>query len=176
MSETWRPVPGYEGMYEVSDVGRVRSVDRVIINRRYGYSRHYAGRVLVLVEKRDIPSYYVVSLHKDGQQVQLVHHLVCLAFVGPMPKGMQVRHLNGDSLDNRLCNLSYGTPSENQLDNVRHGTHAHSRKTHCDSGHEFTDTNTRFAQGRRYCRACEARNARAYRRRRLMAHAGGDVE
>ncbi len=55
-------------------------------------------------------------------KVYKVHHLVLLAFEGPMPKGMQVRHLNGDPSDNRIVNLCYGTPKENQRDRRRHGT------------------------------------------------------
>lgn len=80
-----------------------------------------------------------VSLHKKGKQVFcLVHRLVLEAFVGPCPKGMECRHLNGDSGDNRLENLRWGTPRENAADRAAHkrtvrGGRIHSAKLTADT-------------------------------------------
>lgn len=67
--------------------------------------------------------YLDVRLMIDGKPEQWrVHRLVAMAFYGPLPEGMQTRHLNGNSKDNRITNLKYGTPSENAADKVLHGT------------------------------------------------------
>lgn len=75
--------------------------------------------------------YQTVALYKNGAQVsRLVHQLILETFVGPRPKGMEVRHYpNNDKTDNRLANLSYGTKSQNQLDRVQHGTHCRGDKS-----------------------------------------------
>jgi hypothetical protein len=71
-----------------------------------------------------------------------VHVLVAAAFLGPCPDGQEVRHLDGDKLNNCLDNLIYGTRSENNLDTVRHGHHKKGLpKTHCSHGHEYTPEN-----------------------------------
>lgn len=108
--------------------------------------------------------YRQVSLWRDGGGHSLfVHALVAQAFIGPRPEGLEVRHLNGDPLDNRPENLAYGTGSDNRADSIRHGTHHQARKTECPQGHPYDSTNTRFTpDGKRKCRAC----ARGYARMR----------
>ena len=144
--EQWRAIPGYEGLYLVSCNGAVLSLPR---------GRAPGGPMRTPVNKH---GYQEVNLTKNGRQkVHLVHAVVLAAFTGPKPPGMQTRHLNGDSADNRLENLAYGTGSENQLDVVRHGMHNHARKTHCPAGHPYDEKNTRVIPSRpraRYCRAC----------------------
>lgn len=92
-----------------------------------------------------------------GGRWRYFHDLVLEAFVGPKPKGMCTRHWNGDSLDNRLVNLTYGTYSENNYDRVAHGRHPRANQTHCKRGHEFTPENTyiNLCTGGRQCRACK---------------------
>lgn len=160
MTEQWRPVVGHHG-YEVSDLGRVRSVDRVVIHET-GRRQPRRGRALALVEQGS--GHLKVGLGR--RHYDQVHRLVMAAFVGPCPDGMEVRHLNGDPADNRLENLAYGTRAENIADAVRHGTHVQARKTHCVHGHEYTPENTGIrmkATGRtqRWCRTCnQSRNHR----------------
>lgn len=82
---------------------------------------------------------------------------------------MYVRHLDGDPGNNSLTNLAYGTPSQNLLDSVAHGTHPHASKTHCRSGHPYDATNTRIdAKGKRVCRTCRNAQKRAARARRRI--------
>ena len=102
-----------------------------------------------------------VNLLRDGKQYhRKVHVLVALTWIGARPTGMQVRHLDGDSTNNRLDNLTYGTPSENIADSVTHGTHRNSRKTRCHKGHRFTEENTYVrADGSRRCKACRRKGA-----------------
>lgn len=122
--ETWKPVPGYEGLYEVSDQGRVRSLDRYVANKgRWGtvVPHHRPGRPLK--PGRSSNGYVSVSLAKGGKRRSyLVQELVMLAFIGPRPQGHVIRHLDGTRLNNHLSNLGYSTPRENCLDRARHGT------------------------------------------------------
>lgn len=162
-AEEWRPIPGYEGIYEVSDQGRVRSLDRV---------RHLGGRRL---RGQDIkPSSngrgrLQVGLRRDGQSRALqVHRLVLAAFVGPCPDGMQACHWDDDPSNNTLANLRWDTPSANMLDRVRLGTHHWAVKTHCIRGHAYDESNTYIkpTNGARACRECK----RAQHRRTYVPH------
>jgi hypothetical protein len=83
-----------------------------------------------------------------------VHVLIMETFIGPCPEGQEVRHLNDVKNDNRLENLAYGTRSQNMLDLTANGRNVNRNKTHCPAFHEYNDENTRWYQGRRYCRPC----------------------
>ncbi|AGS82245.1 HNH endonuclease [Mycobacterium phage Bobi] len=165
VKEIWLPVPGYEGHYEVSDLGRVRSLTRPVSNGRGGL-RRVTGRVFA--RKLNRYGYPCVCLRKNGLRKDFtVHCLVLAAFVGPRPKGMVARHLNADRSDARLSNLCYGTHSENNYDRVRDGHDWNSVKTHCPRGHEYTADNTYTGpRGNRDCRACIRRRSREYSSRR----------
>jgi len=103
--ERWLPVVGYEGWYDVSDFGRVRSA-RTTTNT-------YAGRVLKLATNFD---YKLVTLYRDGNKhTHRVHRLVIAAFVGPRPDGKEVNHIDGDKANNMVENLEYVTSSENKI-------------------------------------------------------------
>lgn len=148
---TWLPVIGWEGLYEVSDRGEVRSLDRV---DRFG--RRYAGRVLSTDTIKG--GYLRVALAREGiVKRRQVHHLVLESFVSSRPPGMEGCHGDGNPVNNRLDNLRWGTRPENALDTVRHGTHRNARKTHCPRGHALIEPNiTAEARrnGRRSCLAC----------------------
>lgn len=124
--EKWLPVLGYEGLYEVSDMGRVRSLDRVIFPKpstlRPGHTiRFLKGRVLKFGFQKS--GHRTVVLSRESIEItHWVHKLVMRAFVGPRPKGRQVCHRDGDGANNRLTNMYYGTPQQNYADSVRHGT------------------------------------------------------
>lgn len=160
--EEWRPIPGYERTYEVSSLGRVKSLSRT--TTRGGLRKlHVSGT-----------GYWAVSLIQGGRsRTWPVHQLVALAFIGEPPEGLEIRHLNGDSLDSRAVNLEYGTARENRLDTIRHGRHRNVNKTHCPRGHEYTHENTYVLPSRptaRYCRACHNLTSNdAARRRRTLA-------
>lgn len=147
--EAWRAVPGYEGTYEVSDLGRVRSLDRI---KRDG--RRWHGRMMRLIPHER--GYLTVKLCRDNTcRMWFVHRLVLMAFVGEAPAGSEARHLDGDSSNAALANLAWGTHSENMLDQVRHGRHGNSSKTRCPYGHSYDDANTYTTPGRqRVCLAC----------------------
>lgn len=156
MTDTeWRPVPGAEGHYEVSSCGRVRSVTRTLQHPVSG-TKTYAGE-----EKKQYISsagYPTVGMSIGGRYRQrTVHSIVAEAFLGPRPEGLHVRHLDGDSLNCRAENLAYGTPSENNFDLVRHGTHHNAAKSRCPRRHPLRAPNlvpSDLRHGRRKCLAC----------------------
>lgn len=163
-AERWLPVVGWEAFYEVSDWGRVRSIDRPVRGKG-GLPRNIRGRIL-----RPAGQYPSVILH-DGKRRKCakIHQLVLDAFVGPRPPGADSCHNNGNRYDNRLENLRYDSRSENALDRVRHGTHPMASKTHCKRGHEFTPENTikASANGGRRCRTCTVQYHQNYDAARL---------
>lgn len=172
--EEWRPVVGYEDSYEVSNKGRVRSIDRFAEFKDGRKPRFYKSQIL---KQKFTSHYYRVGLSKAGKtDVWTIHHLVCEAFHGPRPVGNVVRHLNGDYKDNRADNLCWGTHAENTADMMRHGTHYWANLTHCIHGHEFTEANTRVVirdngGQQRNCRACERIRSRPENARRSRARA-----
>ena len=125
--EEWRPIVGFEGLYEVSDQGRVRSVARTV---KRGKSTHSVReRILKPATQRSRYGHKHVQLYRQGKQkTALVSHLVAYAFLGPRPKGAEVCHNDGDASNNRLENLRYGTRLENEADKLKHGTRAHGEK------------------------------------------------
>lgn len=116
--EIWRNVKGFEGYYQVSNLGRVRSTGKVVIksSRRGRYYKSICkGKVLRLTPTKQ--GYLVVGLGDVGKSRAFhVHRLVLEAFVGPCPEGMECRHLNDNKIDNKLVNLKWGTREENVAD------------------------------------------------------------
>lgn len=155
--ETWKPIPGWENLYEVSDQGRVRSLDRIYV-RASGQTVHNKGKVLSPAK------YHCGHLHVNlraapRKEKWRVHKLVLMAFVGPCPEGMEVCHNNGNPADNRLENLRYDTHSANLLDRNEHGTCHYRKRTHCPRGHKLEAPNLmRSLYGKNRRRACLACN------------------
>jgi hypothetical protein len=119
--ETWKPIANYEGFYEVSDMGRVRSVDRVIKHPKGG---DMIKKGHVLKQNLDTTGRFHVTLFKDGKgETRQVHKLVKNTFHGPTPEGLIVRHGKRRHKCNELSNLEFGTYSQNNgLDRKRDGT------------------------------------------------------
>lgn len=155
--EEWRPVVGYEGFYEVSDQGRVRSLHR---------GEPYVLKPIKIVSG----GYLTVALSRNNAQtMSRIHRLVLLAFVGEAPDGMVACHNDGDPTNNRLSNLRWDTYSENIHDVVRHGNHFGANKTHCPRGHEYSGNNLRVkpSEGRRRCKTCIREYQQRYRAAKL---------
>lgn len=124
--ERWLPVLGYEGFYEVSDRGRVRSLPRVTerIGRRGKSSLLRFPGKLLKTPPFGKAGHVGVNLYENGKGSTFqVHRLVLDAFVGPRPDGMECRHLDGNPANNRLENLAWGTRAENMADRTRLGEH-----------------------------------------------------
>ncbi|UCR74409.1 HNH endonuclease [Mycobacterium phage Ritam007] len=163
MVEAWLPVVGYEGLYEVSDGGRVRSLDRQIECDGRG-RRYMRGRVL---SQSVMPNGYLKVGLPGGNA--LVHRLVLTAFVGACPDGMEGCHNDGDRSNNRLDNLRWDSRTENNHDAVRHRTNWQSKKTTCPKGHDYDGVFYRPSTRRpmRYCKTCRNERARARYAKRL---------
>jgi len=123
MKEIWKNIPNFKD-YQASNLGRIRSLDRLITQiNRWGKlaSRKYPGKIFTFnTFSRANTDYECVLM--NGSKIT-VHVLILLAFKGPMPKKYKViRHLDGNSFNNKLSNLKYGTFSENEIDKYRYGT------------------------------------------------------
>lgn len=166
-SEVWKPVLGYEGYYEVSNFGRVRSLPRMATRRGKG-PIPVAGKVLSAYTHTGYPA---VNLCVNGSHHRRpIHILVCEAWHGPCPEGLECRHLDDDKDNATPANLRWGTRSENMHDRIRNGIDPNQRKTHCPKGHEYTTENTHTSpDGRRYCRTCMRVWDRAYKDRKKAA-------
>lgn len=120
--EIWKPVLGYEGLYEVSSLGRVRRVECLIVYKD-GRKRLWPRKnIKVRIWKRKGYDYLspIVCLSKDSKvKTRKVAHLVCEAFHGPRPIGYVCMHLNGNPEDNRPENLAWGTVYENSNEPIR---------------------------------------------------------
>jgi hypothetical protein len=172
--ENWLPIDGYEGSYEISDLGRVRSLPRVTTS-----GRHVRGCILK-PQTHKACGHLEVSLYGlvEKGRSYWIHQLVMEAFAGPPQPGQEVRHLDGNPANNRWApgstekevraaggNLFYGTRKENVADGIRHGTmwQVMSRETPCRHGHEYTAENTSACKSGsgRSCRACGRDRSRA---------------
>ena len=120
MIEVWADVGKYRGLYQVSNLGRVKSLSRTV--SRGGAP--FQVRERILKPHGDSKCGHLrVNLSCEGQQkTNRVHTLVATAFLGPCPKGKEGRHGSHGVHDNSVSNLRYGTRSDNQMDRVRDGT------------------------------------------------------
>ena len=121
-NEEWRPLPGYEKLYSISNLGNVRSEERRIY---YGDNRtlRIEPQKIKKLTIRNKGKYLFTTITKDGISGQFgVHRLVAWTFIGEQKSGIEVRHKNGNGLDNRLDNLCYGTRADNMQDAIKHGT------------------------------------------------------
>lgn len=116
MIEEWRAIAGYKGYYEISDLGRIKSLERVtsdgrVLREKIRKTANYNSR------------YLSISLSRDSKvEHRNLHAVVLTAFKGKCPPGREARHLDGNSANNALTNLAWGTPKENTADKRAHGT------------------------------------------------------
>jgi hypothetical protein len=156
MDELWGVVPRTNGKYKVSNQGRAR------------------GPRGPLSPTLTSNGYQKVGITEDGRRVQRrLHRLVAMVFVPGYAPDLDACHINGNKLDNRAENLKWGTRSENICDQVRHGTHRNTSRTHCSYGHLLDAANVTYAKGYRSCATCAARhreNSRARRSSNRLTH------
>lgn len=155
-AEQWRPISGFEGLYDVSDHGRIR---RSPTSSGRGA---VPGRILSAHTNGGASKHQSVDLYRGciGTKVY-VHRAVASAFL-PKTGGDVVRHLDDDPSNNHVSNLAWGTQADNVHDMLRAGRARgrYSGMTHCARGHAFDAPNTHIApSGQRVCRACSRRHS-----------------
>lgn len=109
MEEIWKDIEGYEGLYQVSNLGKVKSLDRTIITRK-GYIQFFKGKMLDYSKRKNNCGYYRVSL--SGKEY-LVHQLVAKTFILNPYEKSDVNHLDGNKSNNNVENLEWCTHIEN---------------------------------------------------------------
>lgn len=120
MEEVWKDIPEYEGLYEVSNMGRVRSLGRYL-NVKNGYKAFRKGKMMTPVLNNAGRECLVLYKNKKPQLKQ-VPHLVLEAFEGPRPTGMECSHKDGNKLNNIHNNLKWDTHLNNIRDKRKHNT------------------------------------------------------
>jgi len=122
--EQWKAIPGYEGIYEVSDFGGVRSIPRVVLCRMADkiIARKRKGKVLAPLVFSGT-GYLGFQLSVGGKvKFALAHRLVATTFHGQPPQGMVCAHLDGSKTNNSASNLAWVSHAENQSHRIIHGT------------------------------------------------------
>lgn len=122
MDETWRTIDGFSGFYQVSNLGRIRSVDRKIYNK--GCCAWQEVKGCILKPTYDKGGYTYVGLHDNSNgktKTFKTHRLVALYFIEGFEDGLEVNHKNGVRDDNRAENLEWCTRSGNMLDRYKRG-------------------------------------------------------
>ena len=117
--EIWKDIPGYEGLYQASTIGRIRSVDRYITYKN-GKEVFTQGKILkICLNTKDRQT---VTMSKNGKVKSYeIQRIMGLTFLGYRPNGYHVCHVDGDKNNNNIKNLRYDSPKENCLDQYRVG-------------------------------------------------------
>jgi hypothetical protein len=158
MTEVWKDIPGFEGYYQVSDQGRVKSLARMlpIMGGNYRMKRE-----AILSSAVDETGRHRVTLHKDcSQTTRRVPVLMMAAFVGPRPDGCVIAHLDGNASNNILSNLIYCSQKENARHKKLHGTQPRG-ETHYKT--KFTEEDVRAIR-KRYVPRCPRNGCRVIAR------------
>lgn len=118
--ENWKEVIGFEGFYEISNKGNIRSLNRTETTKA-GWKRERKGRALSCFTGRDGRIYADLIVNSVRKRFQ-VHHLVLCAFLGPRPEGTECCHNDGNAKNNEIDNLRWDTHQNNIKDKEKHGT------------------------------------------------------
>lgn len=116
-TEVWKPIPAHPG-YEASNLGRIRGLDRTITTKR-GVMKPFKGRIMKPSDC--LPKGYL-TIGFGAKKRRCLHILVLEAFVGPCPDGHESAHEDGNPRNNRIDNLTWKTPKQNNADKKKHGT------------------------------------------------------
>ena len=147
--EIWKDVVGYEGLYQVSNLGRVKSVARIIYKDfsnhptiKSQFAKYNRGEVIMqpFIKKT---GYYTVSLTKDHKKkTWMIHQLVAKAFI-PNPENKEmINHIDCNTLNNRVENLEWCTNSENQIHAMKNGLKVDFGANHPNS--KLTEDDVRY--------------------------------
>lgn len=138
LREVWKPIAGYEGRYEISNLGRVKSLARTSTYTRYQYQTHeYVQSSITVPESIIKPGihedfYWNVPLTKDGHtKIHLLHLLLATAFIPNPNKLPCVNHIDGDKRNIRISNMEWATFSYNNIHAVRNGSRTQNIPVKC---------------------------------------------
>ena len=129
INERWLPVPEYEGIYDISSLGRVRS--------------YFHKTIRILKPWKSKKGYLFVDI---GNKHRSIHSLVAESFIGKRPEGLVIRHLDGNPANNTPENLAYGTQSDNEQDSVNHGTHYRNHKFTIEQAKQIASDPRRYKE------------------------------
>lgn len=123
-NEIWKSIPGWEGFYKVSNLGRVLSEKRIVsLPNRWGGINLVEKPESILKPQNHTGGYKTYTFWRGGKCFNIyAHRAVLETFISLRPKGLQACHNNGDKGDNRLINLRWDSPKNNQADRAKHGT------------------------------------------------------
>lgn len=152
MEEIWKDIPGYEGYYQVSTLGRIRDVDRVI-TRSDGNIMTRSGKIRKL--DTTTKKYPYIGLHKNNKLATLVvHRLVARVFI-PNPDNLpQINHKDGNKFNNHVDNLEWCTNQQNVLHAMRNGL-AGGTKRSCLTKEQAIEVKSLLNSGHRQCKIAE---------------------
>ena len=124
-AEIWKDVVGYEGIYQCSNIGRIKSLDHKVYHSNYKY-RIQKGRIISVSKSKK--GYLQVSLSKNGKRFHTgVHRIMAISFIDNPENKPQVNHIDGNKENNLLSNLEWVTNSENQIHAINGGLCSHNR-------------------------------------------------
>lgn len=164
--EIWSVIDSMGGEYAVSNLGRVKGLERVIT---HPYTKTRRIKERILSPSRNPGGHLFIATGKYRKQY--VHRLVAQAFI-PNPDNLPiVRHLDDNPKNNHVENLAWGTQSDNMFDAARNGLNHETKKTHCPRGHPYDEENTYLIVSkkgsntakRRECRECKSASSVKYR-------------
>lgn len=160
-NEEWRPIVGYEGLYEVSNRGGIRSLDRVVPHSSSGFLTLKGQKMKPMVNDKN--GYPYVTLTSNAKQTRYtIHRLVAKAFLPNPENHPVVRHLDDVPSHNYVSNLAWGTFTDNGIDARENGRNQNTNKTHCHRGHPLESPNlVTSVLPYRSCRACSRERAKA---------------
>lgn len=128
IAELWRPVKGYEGIYEVSNYGNLKSLSRTIILKN-GTRRRLKTKILKPISLGNYHGYQLTN--SEGTKKHYIHRLVCKAFIGePIEDNATVNHKDGNKYNNKLSNLEWSSYSDNLKHAYRNSLNKHSGERH----------------------------------------------
>jgi len=112
IKEIWKDIPEYEGLYQASSLGNIRSIDRIIYDKNLKRSRNFKGKILKQNIRND--GYLFVNLSKNGiNKVVKIHRIIAKTFIKNSNNYKCINHINGNKQDNNINNLEWCTYSHN---------------------------------------------------------------
>lgn len=157
-NEIWKPIMGYEGCYEISNKGEVRSLSRTKKGVRYGKPYEYQTKEMQLKQHVDCKGYLRVKLQKDGnKETCKVHRLVAQTFLGDITD-KEIDHINTIKTDNRVENLKIVSSKENSNNPITKMKKAegHCKKVKCITpyGEVYVFNSITEAENKGYGKGC----------------------